>query len=119
MSGFLEKILSGKYPELETLWRTEFGKIINEVFGPSPEKREGSPADYLADDFDDDDFGSEVVGLQADVNRLEALVVELRQKLDSAVSELQVSKSERRALEYKLDKVRDAVRSNFHQEPWG
>lgn len=117
MSGFFEKILSGKYPEVEKLWTSEFGKIVDELFG----SEKPGPDDYVDDIDDVDDDAGEAVsaGLRADVDRLEALVLELRQRCDQLVREVGVVKAERNALQYKLDSVRDVVRSRFHEEPLG
>lgn len=112
MSGFFDKILSGKYPEVEKLWTSEFGRIVDELFGVKP-----GPDDYV-DDIDDVDDPVEL-GLRADVDRLEALVLELRQRCDQLVREVGVVRAERNALQYKLDSVRDVVRSRFHEEPLG
>lgn len=114
MSGFLEKILSGKYPEVEKLWSSEFGRIVEELFGPAKVEQPG-PEDYV-DDVDEVD---DSVGVTADVDRLEALVGELRQRNDQLMREVRAVSAQRDALQYKLDSVRDVVRSRFHGEPLG
>lgn len=93
MAGFLEELLSGKYPQIERLWRSDFARIVDEVFSPKPE--------HYTDDIDDDfDAG------RADAVRLEDLLRQERSLHDRTRRELEVARAERDALRYKLDAVR-------------
>lgn len=92
MAGFLEELLSGKYPQIERLWRSDFARIVDEVFSPKPE--------HYTDDIDDD------FGRDADIERLEGLLRQERSRHDRTRQELEVARAERDALRYKLDAVR-------------
>lgn len=126
MSGFLNRILSGKYPNLESLWKVEFDKLIDEVFS----KIDLSDLDEAVDDagLDDEfdvsaverDMNTEIEALRADLSRLEDQFCEERQRHEAAKRELGVVKAELKAAQYKLSAVRSAVgRSNLHDEPLG
>lgn len=127
MSGFLNRILSGKYPNLESLWKTEFEKLVDEVFS----KIDMSDLDEFVDDaglddeFDTDSYverelNTEIEALRADLSRLEDQFCEERQRHEAAKRELAVVKAELKAAQYKLGAVRSAVgRSNLHDEPLG
>ena len=93
MADFVEKMLSGRYPQIERLWRAKFNQILDEA---------------LKDiDFDDDaPLISDEAGLRADLLRLEGVLSEAQSRLEAAVRELAVVKAERNALQYKLDSAR-------------
>lgn len=102
MAGFFDRVLSGKYPRLESLLTKEFERIIDEVFTQD------------LDDFEslfEEQDGSEV-------DRLNAIVEESAGRIESLTRELATERAERKALRYKLDRVLEAVGSSrMHGEP--
>lgn len=93
MADFLEKLLSGRYPQIEKMWRVKFDEILDQAFKNI--------------DFDDDappisdDVAVSV--LRADLLRVESVLEEERSRLEAVRRELAVVSAERDALRYKLD----------------
>lgn len=126
MSGFLDRILSGQYPRMESLWRAEFEKMVDEVFGRADVPRQHDDVGGLEDEFDETYVESElnttIEALQADLRRVEQKLVEERTRHEAAKRELHVTKSELKAARYKLDAVQSALDragKGFHGEPVG
>lgn len=93
MAGFIEEILSGKYPKLENLWRGEFSRVVDEVFGtPDP--------DLLVDDIDDDFDAPD------DVQRLEKRLKEEQESHKKTLDALRLAWADRDALQNKIDALR-------------
>lgn len=93
MAGFIEEILSGKYPKLENLWRGEFSRVVDEVFGtPDP--------DLLVDDIDDDFDAPD------DVQRLEKRLKEEQESHKKTLDALRLAWADRDALQSKIDALR-------------
>lgn len=110
MSGFIDRILSGKYPQMESIWRKEFEKMVDEVFGKIDLKPEDGG---LEDEFEEVD---------PELDRLEELLVEERMRHEATKRELHVTKSELKAARYKLGAVQAAIDragQGFHDEPVG
>lgn len=112
MASFLDKLLSGQFPRLESIWRTEFDKIVEEVF------------DRINLDFDDDpsdNENDELVALRADFVRTQKVLAEERSRHEAAKRELCVTKAELRAARYKLEQIEATIasRANLHGEPIG
>lgn len=106
MAGFIEEILSGRYPRIEALWRTEFGKVVDELLNPADlhkSKREAG------DGID--------VAVKADVERLEAVLAEEKKRHEATKRELDVTKRERASLRYQVDAIKHALKKTRHQEP--
>ena len=103
--SFVDKILSGKYPQIEKIFQREFGKVIDEVF------------DALSSDFEElDEFqpakqpGAEkqaggTVSLET-YDRVTNLLEEDRIRHEATRRELDVVRQERATLQYKLDAAR-------------
>lgn len=119
--GFLDKLLSGKYPKLESVWQSQFEKLLDEIF-TGVDLREDEPAD-LADDFDQSaveaDLNTEIEALRADLDRLESVLAEERSRHQAAKRELVTLKAELKATRYKLEMVKGALSGNLHDEPFG
>lgn len=86
MAGFIDEILSGKYPRIENLWNKEFGKVMDELLG---EKREPAASD--------------------DLERIKAVLTEEQSRHEVTKRQLAVAKAECEALQCKLDAVKQAV----------
>jgi hypothetical protein len=104
--SFVDKILSGKYPQLEKLFQKEFGKVVDEVFGSlnfdeldesepaKPEPRKSDPDgkvslatyDRVTDLLEDERRRYEALMRERDVLKLEKAT--LQAKLDAAIHEL-------------------------------
>lgn len=85
--SFVEKVLSGQYPQLEKLWRKEFEKVIDKVF---------------SQDFDElKDDAVEPAGCKGcDCQRQ---IREQWDRLEATRRELDLAKLEKATLQYKLD----------------
>lgn len=116
MSGFLDRILSGEYPKLESIWRAEFEKLVDEVFGKRVEVNPDDEVGGLEDEFVEID-----PGMLADLDRLEGLLAEEKARHEATKRELHVTKSELKAARFQLDAVRSAMErtSKWHDEPVG
>lgn len=99
--AFLDRILSGKYPKLESLWQREFARLADAAFS----------IDVPDPDFSDvDEYEpSRETRLQGEVDRLTALVEEAASRLESMRCQLDVVKAERNALQGRLDAARDVL----------
>lgn len=120
MSGFLDRILSGEYPKLESIWRAEFEKLVDEVFGKVDVKKfEVKPEDEVGGL--EDEFVQIDPGMLADLDRLEGLLAEEKARHEATKRELHVTKSELKAARFQLDAVRSAMErtSKWHDEPVG
>ena len=90
--SFVEKILSGKYPNIEHLWRKEIDKIIDEVFdfmttkGDFEEMDEFVPAKSDSELLQEERERHEATKRLLDVARQEKAT--LQAKLDAAKNEL-------------------------------
>lgn len=108
MAGFIEEILSGRYPRIESLWRTEFGKVVDELLVQSDQK-------------ESDDPPVEQVALQADIDRLETLLANEKARHEATKRELDVAKRERASLRYQIDAINHALKNIppalTHKEP--
>ena len=115
MSGFLDRILSGEYPKLESIWRAEFEKLVDDVFGKRVEVKPDDEVGGLEDEFVIDP------GMLADLDRLEGLLAEEKARHEATKRELHVTKSELKAARFQLDAVRSAMErtSKWHDEPVG
>jgi hypothetical protein len=103
--SFVDKILSGKYPQIEKIFQREFGKVIDEVF------------DALSSDFEElDEFqpakqpeaekqAGGTVSLET-YDRVTNLLEEERIRHEATRRELDVVRQERATLQYKLDAAR-------------
>lgn len=127
MAGFLDRILSGQYPRLESIWRNEFEKIVDEVFGKL-DLGEDFPDEVggLEDEFDqsyvESELNTTIEALRADLRRVEDQLERERYRAEAAQRELHVTKSELKAARYKLDAVQSALDRagrGFHGEPVG
>lgn len=116
MSGFLDRILSGEYPKLESIWRAEFEKLVDDVFGKRVEVKPDDEVGGLEDEFVEID-----PGMLADLDRLEGLLAEEKARHEATKRELHVTKSELKAARFQLDAVRSAMErtSKWHDEPVG
>lgn len=93
MAGFLEEILSGKRPRLESLLLREFSRIVDEVFKvPDPE--------VFVDDIDDDFGGS------GDAKKLELLLMDEKSRHKDTATALKAVEAERDALKEKIESLR-------------
>ena len=130
MAGFIEELLSGKYPRLESVYlKDAFSKIVDEVFGkPKGTVRDGEEVSGLEDEWDEhldewepeETMADDLVS-KADFDRLEALLAEEKARHESLKRQMAVLKAERSALQYKLDAVRHALShgGGLHPEPIG
>lgn len=96
--SFIEKILSGKYPQIEKLFQKEFDKVIEEVFG------------MLSTDFEElDEYEPPAEPAKPDTvpmekyDRLNELLQEALARHEATRRELDVVRQERATLQYKLD----------------
>lgn len=128
MSSFLDRILSGRYPKMESIWRTEFERIVDEVFGRLGDELKDveEPADSgLDDEFDETaveaELNTTIEALRADLNRVEGQLVEEKLRHEAAKRELGVAKAELRSARYKLDAIGHALdrAGSRHAEPLG
>lgn len=124
MASFLDKLLSGQFPRLESIWRTEFDKIVDEVFDRINVDFDDEPAD-LAGDFDETyverELNTTIESLRADLARVEKVLAEERSRHEAAKRELCVTKAELRSARYKLEQIEAAIsnKANMHGEPIG
>lgn len=124
MASFIEKLLSGQYPKLESLWTKEFERLVDEIFSriDLPEDLDDEPAG-LDSDFDESpvesDLNHEIKCLRDDVADLERELDEERSRHEAAKRELQVVKAELKAARYKLGAIQAAMSTKFHPEPIG
>lgn len=134
MAGFLEKILSGRYPNLEGLWGAEFRRVVDEAFAtPDPDvfedeydcsdcERKCEVASELLEESNDyiDSQAEVITALKGEVSRLEALLGEEQCRHKAVKRELEVVRGERTALVYRLDAVKHAINAGGrHAEPIG
>lgn len=121
MSGFIERILSGKYPRLESLWKTEFEKLFDEVFNNIDLSDDDVDGPDLDSEWEGISADSEVQALRADLSRVESLLAEERARCESTKRELGVVKAELKSARYQLDAVAIAIggRRIWHDEPIG
>lgn len=108
MANFIDKLLSGKYPKLESLWTTEFERLVDEVFN-----RIDLPADLDDEPVDED---SEV---EEELASLWTALNEERQRHEATRRELGMVKAELKAAKYKLGAVQAAMSTSFRSEPIG
>ena len=101
--SFIDKILSGQYPQIEKLFQKEFGKVVDEVFGlissDFEELDEFEPAKKTQDDPDGK------VSLAA-YDRVTDLLEDERRRCESLKRELDIVKKEKATLQHKLDAAR-------------
>lgn len=96
--SFIESLLSGKYPQLENLWRKELGKVIDEAFtmlttlGEFDEIDEHEPAAATV---------SGSVSLET-YDRVTDMLNEERNRHEATQRELDLVRKEKATLEYKL-----------------
>jgi hypothetical protein len=90
--SFVEKVLSGEYPQIEKLWRREFEKVIDKVFSQDFEElaRTDAPA-------------ATVSACGCDCQRQ---IREQWDRLEATRRELDLAKLEKATLQYKLDCAR-------------
>lgn len=102
MAGFIDRLLSGQYPKLESLWRGEFSRLADEFL---------ASVDVPSADMDE----------QADIDRLEELLAREREHHEATKRELSVVKAELKSAQYQLAAVAAAVgsRRRWHDEPIG
>lgn len=119
--GFIDKLLSGKYPRLESVWQARFEKLVDEIFA-GIDLREDEPAG-LDDEFNQSaveaDLNTEIEALRADLKRLESVLAEERTRHESAKRELASVRAELKAARYQLGMVKAALSGNRHEEPFG
>lgn len=114
MASFIDKLLSGKYPKLESLWVTEFERMVNEVFNrlDLQEDIPDGPAG-LDSDFDESEtereLNVEVIALRGELQRLEEVLKEERSRHEVVKRELGVVKAELKAAKYKLSAIQTAL----------
>lgn len=96
MPNFVEKLLSGQYPQIEKMWRAKFDEILDRAFKDIDFNDDGPP---ISDDV-------AVSVLRADLLRVESVLEEERSRLEAVSRELSVVSAERDALQYKLDAAR-------------
>lgn len=98
MAGFIDEILSGKYPQLKGLFERKFGEVVDSLLG-----------DPLADlaDPDGEDCDKERCRLKLESAMREITLL----KADKTESDyrLNVVKSERDSLQKKLDTIRNSL----------
>lgn len=90
MADFLEKLLSGRYPQVEKVWRARFNKILDQAF----------------ENLDFNDELVDPVDVKADVVRLEAVLDEERSRHAAVRRELEIVKVERDELLYRLESAK-------------
>lgn len=101
--SFVDKILSGKYPQIEKLFQKEFGAVIDEVFGSMDfeELDESEPAKPEVKKADPEGKVS-----LATYDRVTDLLEDERRRYEALMRELDVVKLEKATLQAKLDAAR-------------
>jgi hypothetical protein len=94
--SFVEKVLSGEYPQIEKLWRREFEKVIDKVFSQDFEELANAvePGRTVA---------AESPACGCDCQRQ---IREQWDRLEATRRELDLAKLEKATLQYKLDCAR-------------
>lgn len=112
MANFLDKLLSGKYPAVENLWRSEFSRMVDEALSSIP-----------TDDLDESELtverlserleeANDMIDKQRDeIANLRAAVSQADQRLESMVRQYETVAKDRNVLRYKLDAVQHALKS--------
>lgn len=124
MSGFLDRILSGKYPKLESIWRTEFDRIVDQVFDKLDLSEDDIPGG-LDDEFDETyveaELNTEIKALRAELERMQCLLGEQRDRREALDRELRVVKAELAAARYQMECVEKSMDrvQKWHGEPIG
>lgn len=101
--AFLDKLLSGRYPNLDSLWTKEFNRVADEVFASIDLTDESEAEPQLTEPV------SVETMLQGELDRLTAVHEETVSRLESAMRQLDVVKAERNTLQTKLDALREAL----------
>jgi len=96
MMSFVEKVLSGQYPQIEKLWRQEFEKVIDKVFSQDFEELSDTDAGR-------DRTVAESPACRCDCQRQ---IREQWDRLEATRRELDLAKLEKATLQYKLDCAR-------------
>jgi chromosome segregation ATPase len=121
VAGFLDKLLSGNYPKLEALWVEQFGKLVDDVFAKID--LEESDVEGLDAEFDasavEADLNTEIEALRADLQRLEDVLAKERSAHAATMRDLAAIRAELKTEQYRLTKVRSALLSGLHEEPFG
>lgn len=101
--SFFDKILSGKYPQLEKLFQKELAKVVDEVFNSIDfdELDESEPAKPEAKKTDPEGRVS-----LATYDRVTDLLEDERRRYEALMRELDVVKMEKATLQAKLDAAR-------------
>lgn len=107
MASFIEKLLSGKYPKLESIWTTEFERLVDEVFN-----RIDLPADLDDEPVEESEVEEELASLWTALN-------EERNRHEATRKELGMVKAELKAAKFKLGAVQAAMSTSFRPEPIG
>ena len=87
--SFVEKVLSGQYPQIEKMWRREFDKVIDKVFSQDFEQ------------LQEDDEKTPCQGCDC-----QRQIREQWDRLEATRRELDLAKLEKATLQYKLDCAR-------------
>lgn len=105
MAGFIEEILSGKYPNLKDIWEKKLGSLVDEAFETLTTLKDPEAVD-----------SDEALKLQAAERQIALL------KADKTELEyrLNVVKAERDSLLRKLNTIRESLGAWKPDEPtWG
>ena len=97
--SFVEKVLSGEYPQIEKLWRREFEKVIDKVFSQDFEELARTDAP------DSRDLAATLAAAPCGCD-CQRQIREQWDRLEATRRELDLAKLEKATLQYKLDCAR-------------